>query len=172
MMPVFVYGTLCRHCPAKHRSYLGCAVYVVPATVGPARLHHMPGMFPALEADPRTVIAEGSADYGRDLALAQAGAEAPGFAPKPCASHPWLPRIAGEYVLLPPDPALLDRLDTHEGFMPGDKGSFYRRDLLPVTLEDGTTVPAWTYTLPRAGSRGFVPLLDDRWTPALRASGI
>jgi gamma-glutamylcyclotransferase (GGCT)/AIG2-like uncharacterized protein YtfP len=58
--------------------------------------------------------------------------------------------VAGEvYRLFAPQAAFV-RLDQYEGFEPASPDtSEFRRDLVPVTMNDGRTVTAWAYVYQR-----------------------
>jgi gamma-glutamylcyclotransferase (GGCT)/AIG2-like uncharacterized protein YtfP len=54
--------------------------------------------------------------------------------------------VYGELYRMPMPPDLLATLDEYEGCGPGfDQPTAYLRQVLPVTLADGTVSDAWTY---------------------------
>jgi gamma-glutamylcyclotransferase (GGCT)/AIG2-like uncharacterized protein YtfP len=57
--------------------------------------------------------------------------------------------VFGELVRLRTPQALLATLDDYEGCGPGAASPLYLRQVLPVTLDDGTVSEAWAYVYNR-----------------------
>ena len=59
--------------------------------------------------------------------------------------------------------AALGRIDALEGYDPTDPdGSLFQRVRLPVQLEDGSSIEAWTYVWPH-GDEGSSPIEHGDW---------
>ena len=142
----FVYGTLKRG-EGNHRLFGDAVLEVKPAWLW-GRLYRLPEGYPALELPPGAVLAEGSADFWRDLALQRdlAGDPACARKPLPRPAGDWS-RVHGECVRVRHPARVLRLLDELEAFSPDPSrgaGHGYRRSL--VMAQCGRRQrPLWVY---------------------------
>lgn len=147
---MFFYGTLKRG--RRNHHYCGGALQVRDATVE-GTLYDLPEGYPALMTPGRNILAAGTAEYLRD---AETGRD-----PKRLtAPDPEGPVVFGELFTFDDPEKRLPAIDRLEGFVTGDPTSPYRRVLLPARTDDGASVFAWAYVVPRA--RG-TNLPGGRW---------
>lgn len=141
---LFVYGTLKRGCYGFEQYCRGdCSL--MPAAVR-GRVVDRPEGYPTLFIPPEDVLAIGSEDLQRDLALPwrYAAVEASVF---PTLEPPWR-FVLGEVLEFADANAHLPRFDAFEEFLPEDK-SCYCRVLAPV-ITGRTITAAWVYASPHS----------------------
>ena len=140
ILRLFVYGTLKRGY-WNHQRFCAQARSIEPAVVW-GRLYHLHAGFPALEVPEGLILARGTADPLAD-ARRQQEIDTPRFG-RPTGD--W-DLINGELVTFPDPQCDLPSIDRLEGFQPGGH-SMYRRVMVAV-LCGRTSIPAWTYWMPR-----------------------
>lgn len=141
---LFVYGTLKRGCYGFDRYCQGhCSLK--PAAVR-GRVVDRPEGYPTLFIPPEDVLAIGSEDLGRDMALPwrYEPVEATAF---PMLEPPWR-FVLGEVLEFNDPSSRLPIFDEFEEFLPDDK-SCYCRVLAPV-ITGGTVSAAWVYASPHS----------------------
>lgn len=137
---LFVYGTLKRGY-WNHQRFCVQARSIEPAVVW-GRLYHLHAGFPALEVPERLILSRGTADPLAD-ARRQQEIDTPRFG-RPTGD--W-DLIHGELVTFTDPQRDLPPIDRLEGFWPGGH-SMYQRVMVAV-LCGRTSIPAWTYWMPR-----------------------
>lgn len=139
---LFCYGTLMRG-QRNHERFCRGALSIEEATVR-GRLCELPSGIPILSVPDTDIIAIGSHhDYWEDDLLIQEQSLLP-----VCESTDedgWL-RIKGELMTFADPAQRLCSIDGLEGFTSGSQ-CLYRRVLIPVYCQDGTTLTAWCYVL-------------------------
>jgi len=140
ILRLFVYGTLKRGY-WNHQRFCAQARSIEPAVVW-GRLYHLHAGFPALEVPEGLILARGTADPMAD-ARRQHENDTPRFG-RPTGD--W-DLISGELVTFTDPQRDLPPIDRLEGFRPGGH-SMYQRVIVAV-LYGRTSVPAWTYWMPR-----------------------
>ena len=145
-LALFVYGTLKRG-EGNHRRFGDAVLEVKPAWLW-GRLYRLAEGYPALELPPGAVLAEGSADFRRDLALQRELAADPARARKPLPrpAGDWS-RVRGECVRVGHPARVLRLLDELEEFSPDrfqGAGLGYRRSLVMAQCGRHQR-PLWVY---------------------------
>lgn len=140
ILRLFVYGTLKRGY-WNHQRFCPQARSIEPAVVW-GRLYHLHAGFPALEVPEGLILARGTANPLAD-ARRQREIDTPRFG-RPTGD--W-DLIHGELVTFTDPQRDLPPIDRLEGFRPGGH-SMYQRVMVAV-LRGRTSVPAWTYWMPR-----------------------
>jgi len=140
ILRLFVYGTLKRGY-SNHQRFCAQARSIEPAVVW-GRLYHLHAGFPALEVPEGLILARGTADPLAD-ARKQQGIATPRFG-RPTGD--W-DLIHGELVNFTDPQRDLPPIDQLEGFRPGGH-SMYQRVMVAVLCKR-TSIPAWTYRMPR-----------------------
>jgi gamma-glutamylcyclotransferase (GGCT)/AIG2-like uncharacterized protein YtfP len=135
---MFFYGTLKRG-QRNHDRYCRGALRVEEAMVRGA-LYDLPFGYPALVVPEDSIHALGTGDPTGDAAeQRRVGREQ---VPSPDG-----PRVRGELFAFDDPESRLPLLDRLEGFDPADASSHYRRVLLPVETDEGSTILAWAYVV-------------------------
>ena len=155
---IVVYGSLKRGF-WNHEPFCASAISIQHATVR-GRLYELPSGIPVLEVPEQDIIAHGSADILKDIAMQRRLEVAvPGCVE--CGGEGWQ-QIEGELITLPNPVITLPPIDRLEGFVPNGV-SLYRRVLVPVKLPDGYLTTAWCYVAGSIVSRTLTPTSLTRW---------
>lgn len=150
---MFFYGTLKRG-ERNHQRYCGGALSVEEGAVS-GDLYDVPLGYPALVVPEESIQAFGTDDFAGD-------AEEQwrlGRGPVPSVEGP---RVFGEIFAFHDPESRLPAIDRLEGFDPADASSHYRRVLIPVETNAGSSLLAWAYAV--AASTG-THLPEGRWPP-------
>ncbi|GAB7080428.1 gamma-glutamylcyclotransferase [Megalodesulfovibrio paquesii] len=141
---LFVYGTLKRGCYGFEQYCQGCCSLQPAAVRG--RVVDRPEGYPTLFIPPEDVLAIGSEDILRDLALPwrYEPVQAASF---PALEPPWR-FVLGEVLEFKDPESRLRVFDEFEDFLPDDK-SCYCRVLAPV-ITGKTVSAAWLYASPHS----------------------
>jgi len=150
---MFFYGTLKRG-ERNHERYCGGALGVEEGAVRGA-LYDIPLGYPALVVPDESIFAFGSGDFAGDVDEQRRL----GRGPVPFVESP---RVFGEVFAFDDPESRLPDIDRLEGFEPADASSHYRRVLLPVETDAGSSLLAWAYAV-EASSGTYIP--EGRWPP-------
>lgn len=157
-LTLFVYGTLKRGY-WNHEAFCADAISIQHTTVR-GRLYELPSGIPVLEVPEQDIIAHGSADILKDIAMQRRLEVAvPGYLE--CSGENWQ-QIEGELITLPNPERTLPPIDRLEGFDPSGI-SLYRRVLVPVKLSGECIATAWCYVAGSIVSRMLTPTFLTRW---------
>jgi gamma-glutamylcyclotransferase (GGCT)/AIG2-like uncharacterized protein YtfP len=155
---IVVYGSLKRGF-WNHEPFCASAISIQHATVR-GRLYELPSGIPVLEVPEKDIVAHGSADILKDIAMQRRLEVAvPGYLD--CSGEGWQ-QIESELITLPNPVITLPPIDRLEGFNPNDV-SLYRRVLVPVRLSDKSSATAWCYVAGSIVSRMITPTFLTRW---------
>jgi gamma-glutamylcyclotransferase (GGCT)/AIG2-like uncharacterized protein YtfP len=153
MLIMFFYGTLKRG-ERNYERYCSGALRVEEATVR-GDLYDIPLMdYPALVVPEESIFGFGTNDPTRDV---EEQWRLGGVVPSPGG-----PRVYGEIFAFDDPESRLPALDRLEGFVPADASNQYRRVLLPVETDAGSSVLAWAYAVKKSPG---VHLPGGRWPP-------
>jgi len=153
MLIMFFYGTLKRG-ERNYERYCNGALRVEEAVVR-GDLYDVLVGYPALVVAEESILAYGTSDCTRDVEEQRRL----GGDPVPSMEGP---RVLGELFVFDDPESRLPALDRLEGFDPADASSHYRRVLLPVETNEGSSLPAWAYVV---GESSGVHLPGGRWPP-------
>ena len=155
---IVVYGSLKRGF-WNHEPFCASAISIQHATVR-GRLYELPSGIPVLEVPEKDIVAHGSADILKDIAMqCRLEVAVPGYLD--CSGEGWQ-QIEGELITLPNPERTLPPIDRLEGFDPNGV-SLYRRVLVPVRLSDECSVTAWCYVASRELLRNAKPTGSVSW---------
>ena len=147
---MFFYGTLKRG--GSNHAYCRGGRMTAEAMVE-GLLYDLPQGYPALVVPEASVLAVGTDDPLHDARAGNA-LDLPGL------PEPAKPAVHGELYTFDDPEDRLPSLDELEDFSPGDPSSPYRRVLVPVRLDGGGVMAAWTYAV--KGPQG-THLPGGRW---------
>ena len=149
---MFFYGTLKRG-ERNHGRYCGGALRVEGAAAR-GELYDLPLFgYPALVVPEESIYAVGTGSPVRDV-------EGQRRFDRGAVSPPEGPRVFGEVFFFDDPGSRLPAIDRLEGFDPADASSRYRRVLLPVVTDEGSSLFAWSYVVEEAEG---VYLPEGRW---------
>jgi gamma-glutamylcyclotransferase (GGCT)/AIG2-like uncharacterized protein YtfP len=150
---MFFYGTLKRG-GRNHERYCGGAVSVEEGVVR-GDLYDIPLDYPALVVPEESIQAFGTGDFARDAEVQRRlGRRRVPFVEGP--------RVFGEIFVFDDPEFRLPAIDRLEAFDPADASNHYRRVLLPVETNAGSSLLAWAYAV-EASSGTYLP--EGRWPP-------
>ena len=155
---IFAYGTL-RQGFCNHDAFCSEAVSIQHAAVR-GRLYEFSSGIPVLEVPDKDIIAHGSVDISKDIAVQQRlEARLPECLNRD--SGDWQ-QIEGQLISLPDPARTLPPIDRLEGICPNGS-SPYRRVLVLVKLSGGALTSAWCYVAYPAAARMLTPTFTTRW---------
>jgi gamma-glutamylcyclotransferase (GGCT)/AIG2-like uncharacterized protein YtfP len=171
-LKLFVYGTLKKGF-SNHAEYCS-GVHAIERSAVRGRLYWLTRDVPVMAVPEEDVLAAGSGNPLADVAV-QAGFSAKllsGEVGAGCAAHPesgagagaqkWR-KVGGELLTFDDPGTRLPLIDSFEEFTPGGP-SIYTRVLVPVVVEGGPCVAAWTY-ISGSLTKGLEPYEGDWWEP-------
>jgi gamma-glutamylcyclotransferase (GGCT)/AIG2-like uncharacterized protein YtfP len=151
---MYFYGTLKRG-ERNYERYCSGALRVEEAAIRGHLYDILLMNYPALVVPEESIYAFGTDDPTRDAE----GQRRLGRGHIPSLRGP---RVFGEIFAFDDPESRLPAIDRLEGFDPADPSSHYRRVLLPVETNAGSSLLAWAYAV-KASSGTYLP--EGRWPP-------